>query len=90
MRLRWILFGLAIGLPALPARANAIADLQSFVATVQSGRAGFEQTVFDAKGKLSQKSVGTLVFTRPGKFRWGSSPSWPALSPGCGGCSKAS
>ncbi len=52
------------------AHANAIADFQSFLSTVQSGRANFEQTVFDAKGKQSQKTTGTLVFTRPGKFRF--------------------
>ena len=51
-------------------RADAMADFQSFVSTVQSGRANFEQAVFDAKGKQTQKSSGTLVFTRPGKFRW--------------------
>ena len=52
------------------ARADAMADFQSFVSKVQSGRANFEQAVFDAKGKQTQKSSGTLVFTRPGKFRW--------------------
>ena len=55
---------------SLPAIANAIADFQSFVSTVQSGRANFEQMVFDTNGKLTQKTGGTLVFTRPGKFRW--------------------
>ncbi len=50
--------------------ANAISDFQSFVSTVQSGRANFEQTLFDAKGKQTQKTGGTLIFTRPGKFRW--------------------
>ena len=50
--------------------ANALSDFQTFVATVQSGRANFEQTVFDGKGKQTQKTNGTLVFTRPGKFRW--------------------
>lgn len=50
--------------------ANAIADFQAFVASTQSGRANFEQTVFDAKGKSTQKVTGTFAFTRPGKFRW--------------------
>ena len=49
---------------------NAIADFQSFVASTQSGKANFAQSVFDAKGKLSQQTGGTLVFTRPGKFRF--------------------
>ncbi|MBL0123588.1 MAG: outer membrane lipoprotein chaperone LolA [Betaproteobacteria bacterium] len=55
---------------SLSSFANAIADFQSFVSTVQSGRANFEQSVFDAKDKPMQKSNGTLVFTRPGKFRF--------------------
>ena len=55
---------------SLNAQAGAIADFESFVATVQSGRADFEQSVFDANGKQMQKTTGTLAFTRPGKFRW--------------------
>jgi outer membrane lipoprotein carrier protein len=51
-------------------RANAISDFHAFVSTVQSGRAKFEQAVFDAQGKQTQKTTGTLTFTRPGKFRW--------------------
>jgi outer membrane lipoprotein carrier protein len=50
--------------------ANAIADFQAFTSSTQSGRANFEQLVFDAKGKQMQKSVGVLVFVRPGKFRF--------------------
>lgn len=65
---KWILFiGAALSLPSF---ANAISDFQSFVSVVQSGRANFEQTVFDAKDKPTQKSNGTLAFTRPGKFRF--------------------
>ena len=60
-------FALAV---SLNAEAGAIADFESFVATVQSGRADFEQSVFDANGKQTQKTSGTLAFTRPGKFRW--------------------
>jgi outer membrane lipoprotein carrier protein len=51
-------------------QANAIADFQAFTASTQTGRANFEQTVLDAKGKQTQKTNGTLVFSRPGKFRW--------------------
>ena len=55
---------------SVSARANAISDFQSFTSSTQSGRANFEQSVFDAKGKQTQKTSGTLVFTRPGKFRF--------------------
>ena len=50
--------------------ANAIADFQTFTSSTQSGRANFEQSVFDAKGKETQRTGGTLAFVRPGKFRW--------------------
>ncbi|HEX4858738.1 MAG TPA: outer membrane lipoprotein carrier protein LolA, partial [Usitatibacteraceae bacterium] len=52
------------------AHANAIADFDAFVAQTQSGRARFEQEVFDARGKSTQKSGGAFSFVRPGKFRW--------------------
>lgn len=70
MRRLVALLTVALGLFAANASANAIADFQAFVSSVQSGRAVFEQTVFDVKGKVMQKNSGTLLFTRPGKFRW--------------------
>ena len=69
IRIAAILSALVL-LSSTPAYANAISDFQSFVSNVQSGRAIFEQSVFDAKGKQTQKTSGTLTFTRPGKFRW--------------------
>ena len=50
--------------------ANAITDFQTFTSATQSGRANFEQVVFDAKGRATQRTGGTLAFVRPGKFRW--------------------
>ncbi|MBL8523906.1 MAG: outer membrane lipoprotein chaperone LolA [Betaproteobacteria bacterium] len=70
MRKYVVMLACSLGLFVTNASANAIADFQAFVSSVQSGRAAFEQTVFDAKGKQMQKNSGTLVFTRPGKFRW--------------------
>ena len=52
------------------AYAGAISDFQTFTASTQSGRASFEQFVFDAKGKQMQRTKGTLSFVRPGKFRF--------------------
>ena len=69
IRIAAILSALVL-LSSTPAYANAISDFQSFVSNVQSGRAIFEQSVFDAKGKQTQKTSGTLTFKRPGKFRW--------------------
>ncbi len=50
--------------------ANALADFDRFIAQTQSGRASFEQTVTDARGKITQKSSGQFSFVRPGRFRW--------------------
>ena len=50
--------------------ASAISDFQAFTASTQSGRASFEQFLFDAKGKQMQRTKGTLSFVRPGKFRF--------------------
>ena len=63
---------LLISLALLPgtAHANAIADFRNFVVSTQSGKANFAQAVYDAKGKLTQQTSGTLAFTRPGKFRF--------------------
>ena len=53
-----------------PAHAGAISDFQTFTASTQSGRASFEQFVFDASGKQMQRTKGALSFVRPGKFRF--------------------
>lgn len=65
-----LLFGLAFVLPHLSVQANGIDDLRSFVNGTQSGRAEFTQTVFNLEGKATQEARGSLVFQRPGKFRW--------------------
>jgi outer membrane lipoprotein carrier protein len=52
------------------AHANAMDDFRSFMTGAQSARAEFSQSVFDAKGKATQQTKGSLVFVRPGKFRF--------------------
>lgn len=52
------------------AHAGAIDDFRTFLNSTQSARADFAQTVFDARGKVTQEAKGKLVFARPGKFRW--------------------
>ncbi|MBL8522025.1 MAG: outer membrane lipoprotein chaperone LolA [Betaproteobacteria bacterium] len=59
-----------VALTAIPAFANALADFDAFVSQTQTGRATFEQTVTDARGKVTQRSNGQFSFVRPGKFRW--------------------
>lgn len=44
--------------------------LNNFFTKVTTMQAGFIQEVHDKKGKLKQKSRGTLYIKRPGRFRW--------------------
>ncbi|MHB1676572.1 MAG: outer membrane lipoprotein chaperone LolA [Sulfuriferula sp.] len=50
--------------------ADGIAALQTFIADTQSAQANFSQTVLDKRGLTKQRSTGTMIFSRPGKFRW--------------------
>ena len=50
--------------------ASALDRFSQFVSGTQTGRAGFDQKVFDRNNKLIQESKGTFAFSRPGRFRW--------------------
>jgi outer membrane lipoprotein carrier protein len=57
--------------PTQPPQTRGAIDLfRSFVQSTQSARGEFTQIVTDARGKSSKPASGTLVFQRPGKFRW--------------------
>jgi outer membrane lipoprotein carrier protein len=63
--------GLLILLAAMPLQAgDAIQRLQAFFATQGAIRGEFEQTVPSGAFSQPEKSHGTLVMQRPGKFRW--------------------
>ncbi|MBE9610690.1 outer membrane lipoprotein chaperone LolA [Chitinilyticum piscinae] len=49
--------------------AGPSADLQRYLADTQSLRGEFQQVVTQRSGKV-QRSSGTLVIAKPGKFRW--------------------
>lgn len=49
--------------------ADASADLQRYLAETKSLRGEFQQVVTQRSGKV-QRSSGTLVIAKPGKFRW--------------------
>ncbi|MEW6679125.1 MAG: outer membrane lipoprotein chaperone LolA [Pseudomonadota bacterium] len=68
--IRPTLISLFIFATALPAQADALARLESFVDGTRGLKAQFSQTVFDAKGRKTQEASGTLFLSRPGKFRW--------------------
>ena len=52
------------------ALASGKEQLQAFVANTHSARASFAQTVVGKSGRKPQKSQGSFMFLRPGKFRW--------------------
>lgn len=50
--------------------ADAIAQLNRFVAATRSAEGEFEQTVMARSGRKPQQAAGRFAFARPGKFRW--------------------
>jgi len=66
------------------AHASSIERFQTFLRTMSSAQAGFEQKVFDRNRKLVQSSTGTFAFQRPGKFRWTYAKPHPQLIVGDG------
>jgi len=74
MRFAWVVL-LAACLPGI-AGADAAADaraaqrLETALKGLSSLRAGFHQTVTDARGTQTESAEGTVALARPGKFRW--------------------
>lgn len=55
---------------ATSAHAGSIDSLHAFVTQTQTARAQFSQTVVDRNGRTVSQTSGTMMFSRPGKFRW--------------------
>jgi outer membrane lipoprotein carrier protein len=55
---------------ALPSHAAALDRLRGFVEGTKSGKADFVQTVASKSGRKPQNAAGSMMFSRPGKFRW--------------------
>ena len=74
MRYAWVAL-LAMFLPGI-AGADASSDtraterLEAALKGLSSLRAGFHQTVTDARGAQTESAEGTVALARPGKFRW--------------------
>lgn len=52
------------------AHAGGIEQLRAFVDGTRSAKATFTQTVTAKSGRVPQQAAGTMLFSRPGKFRW--------------------
>lgn len=70
MFFRLALAALVLSFITFSVGAASLERFAEFLKTTQSGRAEFEQKVFDRKGKPVQESRGTFLFQRPGRFRW--------------------
>ncbi|HLT98413.1 MAG TPA: outer membrane lipoprotein chaperone LolA [Burkholderiaceae bacterium] len=68
--LKWLAAG-SLALACMPGyAADARAQLERFVAEVESATGSFTQQVADDRGSLRQAQTGEFAFKRPGLFRW--------------------
>ena len=68
---RWIAVTLMWALAATALAADpAVTSMDRFFDGLQTLSADFEQTLYDAKGSLTQTAQGRLSIQRPGRFRW--------------------
>src|SRR5690606_27464287 len=63
------LAALVLAAPAVQA-ASSTTILDRYLEGLKTLRASFTQTLVDANGRQLDSSTGTLVVSRPGKFRW--------------------
>jgi outer membrane lipoprotein carrier protein len=82
MKLFYTRFLYFIALFAFLSAAHAASpseDLTSLLNSIQSMKANFSQTVYNKRGKATQKSYGRMAMQRPGKFRWDVTKPMPQL-----------
>jgi outer membrane lipoprotein carrier protein len=65
----FVTFALLLGMGSVVA-GPALDRLNNYNREVKTLQANFIQTVVDANGKEMQKSSGTVILHRPGRFRW--------------------
>jgi outer membrane lipoprotein carrier protein len=64
------MLGLLCALLTMQAQAAAVKSLKTFVDQALTFRADFSQTLLDKNLRVIQKASGSMMFERPGKFRW--------------------
>ena len=69
-RLAVLLALLGFSATALAQSKEAATPLDSYLRDLKTLRAEFLQTLSDAHGKETDRSTGTLIIARPGKFSW--------------------
>ncbi len=55
---------------SLAAQASAVEHLREFVQKTQTFKAAFHQKLLDQNFQVVQEANGSMMFQRPGKFRW--------------------
>lgn len=65
-----LIAALAMSLPAVSSRADAVDQLRAFSRDAASGRASFTQTVTSPDGAKTKISSGSFEFMRPNRFRF--------------------
>jgi outer membrane lipoprotein carrier protein len=68
----------------LPAAFGATTPLDNYLDDMKTMRATFLQTLADAHGKEIDRSSGTLIVARPGKFSWEIHPQAGSTGAGAG------
>ena len=75
---------LLLAILAMAAVAPAATPLDSYLDDLKTLRATFLQTLADAHGKEIDRSSGTLIVARPGKFSWEIHPQASSAGAGAG------
>ena len=67
MRILILVFALAV---SGTLHAGGVERLKAFISGARTAEADFTQTVADKSSRVTQQASGTMMFARPGKFRW--------------------
>lgn len=55
---------------SLGVQASAVEHLREFIQKIQTFKANFHQKLLDQNFQVIQEASGSMMFQRPGKFRW--------------------
>ena len=70
--------------PAATASANVSTPLDKYLSDMKTLRTSFLQTLADGQGREIDRSTGTLIVARPGKFSWDIHPQAGDTNKGAG------
>lgn len=70
LRISLVVFALCSGMPALADKPDAATRLQARLAPMSELSGRFEQSIYDDRGELLQRSAGNFALKRPNRLRW--------------------